>query len=74
MYLLANDWISTGAPINLILRVLNLKKSTYYRWRSSTEIYSCTKNSKEDRILGLSYTFDGKKINDVEIQKLIAEI
>lgn len=74
MYLLANDWISTGAPINLILRVLNLKKSTYYRWRSSTEIYSCTKSSKEGIIPGFSYTFDGKKINDLEIQKLIAEI
>lgn len=62
MYLLANDWISTGAPINLILRVLNLKKSTYYRWRSSTEIYSCTKSSKEGIIPGFSYTFDGKKL------------
>ena len=74
MYVLANDWISTGAPANVILKVLNLKKSSYYRWRSSRESYNCTQICKEGFIPGFSYTFNGKKINDLEIQKLISGI
>lgn len=71
---MANSWISTGAPTGVILRVLGLKKSTFYRWKSLED--QCIKpvKQKEGVIPGFSYTFEGVKINDLLIQKYIVEI
>lgn len=74
MFIIANDWISTGAPVGVILRVLGLKKSTFYRWRSFEELEIKPIKQKEGIIPGFSYKFNGEKINDLLIQKFIIEI
>lgn len=56
------------------MRVLGLKKSTYYRWRSLESDSVRPIKKKEGTILGYSYTFNGEKINDLIIQKYIIEI
>ena len=57
-----------------MLKILGLKKSTFYRWRS-IESYSVKPVRQKDGVIpGFSYTFDGKKVNDLIIQKYITEI
>lgn len=58
------------------MKIVGLKKSTFYRWKD-IENYSvkpAKAKLKEGIIPGFSYTFDGKKINDLVIQKHIVEI
>lgn len=51
-----------------------MKRSTFYRWRSNQNCHVKFENHKEGVIPGFSYTFDGKKINDLVIQKYIIQI
>lgn len=71
---MANDWISTGAPTGAILRILGLKKSTFYRWQRLENEYLKPIKQKDGVIPGFSYTFNGEKINDLIIQKHIIKI
>ena len=73
-FAIANDWISTGAPVSLILAIVGLKKSTYYRWRSIEDQEVSPIKKKDGIIPGFSYMFNGEKINDLKIQKYIMEI
>ena len=57
-----------------ILRILDLKKSTYYRWRSNENNNIKFTKQKDGIIPGFSYSFSGEKIHDLKIQKFIAEI
>lgn len=57
--------------MSVILRILGLKKSNYYRWRSLESSNLKAQIKKEGIIPGFSYTFSGTKLNDLEIQKLI---
>ncbi|SFU64872.1 HTH-like domain-containing protein [Clostridium sp. DSM 8431] len=74
MFVIANDWISTGAPVGIVLRVIGLKRSTFYRWRNIESYFVKPAKAKDGIIPGFSYTFDGKRINDLVIQKYITEI
>lgn len=74
MFIIANDWISTGAPVTLTLATIGLKKSTYYHWQKIKDKEIKIPKKKEGIIPGFSYKFNGKKINDLEIQKFIMKI
>lgn len=51
-----------------------MKKATYYRWLS-IENEGIKYIKKQDGLVpGFSYMFNGKKINDLKIQKYIVEI
>ncbi|RXI51851.1 IS3 family transposase, partial [Clostridium tetani] len=69
----ASKWIENGVSVVFVLRVVKVAKSTYYNYISF--------NKKERKYAnvgrktpGFSYTFDGKKVNDLEIQNLITNI
>lgn len=58
----------------MVLRIIGIKKSTFYRWRDlNTDVIKIPK-LKEGTLPGYSYRLDGSKINDLEIQKLIITI
>ena len=54
--------------------MLGLKKSTFYRWRNIKSYSVKPATAKEGTMPGFSYTFDGKKISDLIIQKHIVQI
>nr|WP_202192311.1 IS3 family transposase [Clostridium cochlearium] len=69
----ADKWIEKGLSVVFVLRIVKVAKSTYYNHISF--------NKKERKYAnvgrktpGFSYTFDGKKVNDLEIQNLIIDI
>lgn len=51
-----------------------MKKSTFYRWRSIEDCEIKPVKQKEGIIPGFSYKFNGEKVSDLLIQKLIIEI
>lgn len=53
---------------------MNIKHSTYYRWRENLDTLKQVKPIREGVILGYSYRYDGTKISDLEIQKIICTI
>lgn len=58
----------------VVLRILGLKKSTYYRWKSIVEEGINPAKRKDGVIKGFSYNLNNIKINDLQIQKYISEI
>ncbi|QBD86823.1 IS3 family transposase [Clostridium tetani] len=69
----ASKWIESGVSVVFVLRVVKVAKSTYYNYISSDK-----KERKYDNVgrktPGFSYTFGGRKVNDLEIENLIANI
>jgi putative transposase len=69
---IASKWIAIGYNASLVLRILELKPSTYY--------YSISRNVKEIEesggrpIPGYSYTSDGRKVYDMQIKEWIMEL
>ncbi|WP_454052549.1 IS3 family transposase [Clostridium sp. Marseille-Q7071] len=74
MHSYASEWISTGAPTKTILRILGLKKSTYYKHQLLIKSGNKPLNKSEGNIPGYSLNVHGEKISDLEIQKYIMEI
>ena len=75
-FIFANDWISTGAPTLMLLNIIGLKSSTYYRWRSLIDQPFKPIKRNDGVIPGFSYKNDesGKKVYDIHIQKYIKDI
>lgn len=74
MYSYASEWISIGAPIKAILRILGLKKSTYYKQQLLIKSGNRPLNQSEGNIPGYSLNINGEKVFDLEIQKYIVKI
>ena len=58
----------------MILSILGLKRSTFYRWRSFEEYGIKPVKQKDGIIPGFSYKFNGEKISDLVIQNFIIQI
>lgn len=58
----------------MILRIVGLKKSTFYRWRKLEAANIKPLKKKDGVIPGFSYTFNGEKVNDLKIQSFIQEV
>lgn len=74
MYSYASEWISSGAPTKTILRILGMKKATYYKHKSLIKSGNKPLNKSEGNIPGYSLNIEGEKVSDLKIQKYITEI
>lgn len=69
---MANKWIVLGYSKALVLRIVKMRRSTYYEY-----IKTKKKRSYENvgrKAPGYSNTFNGVKVNDIRIQKYISEL
>lgn len=69
---IANKWIAFGYSKAVVLRILGIRRSTYYAFMKTKEKRSYSNVGR--KIPGYSFTFDGVKVNDIQIQKYITEI
>ncbi len=68
----ANHWIKLGYPKVVILKIVNVNRSSYYEFMKDKEKRSYANVGR--KAPGYSYSFDGHKIYDIEIQKYIIEL
>lgn len=68
----ANKWIALGYAKSIVLRILKVSRSTYYAFMKVRKARSYDNVGR--KIPGYSYTFKGKKITDIQIQKYIVEL
>ncbi|WP_010297272.1 hypothetical protein [Clostridium senegalense] len=65
MYSYASEWISIGPTIKAILRILGLKKSTYYKQQLLIKSGNRPLNQSEGNIPGYSLNINGEKVFDL---------
>jgi putative transposase len=70
--LIAQNWIDKGYSAVYVLKVLKIARSTYYANKHSIKQHDYSNVGR--KAPGFSYTFDGKRTNDLEIQSLVAKI
>lgn len=74
MYKYAYSWVSKGVSISSVLRILGLKRSTYFRYVKIVKQGCKPKHKSNGNTPGYSYDVSGKRVSDLVIQKDILEI
>lgn len=69
---MANHWINLGYPKATVLKIVKVSRSSYYEFMKNKVKRSYANTGR--RAPGYSYTFNGEKISDVQIQKYISEL
>lgn len=70
--MIAHKWIKLGHKAILVLKIVHLPKSPYYF--KQKDVIKRSYANVGRKVPGYSFTFDGRKISDITIQKYIADI
>ncbi|WP_101541682.1 IS3 family transposase [Clostridium ihumii] len=70
---IAHKWIKLGYKVITVLNILEVSKSSYY-YKVKQEKDQRSYANTGRRIPGFSYSFNGIKINDLDIQNYIVKI